>query len=137
MAIDESALVAPAKFTVEVHDLSGLTVLKLSGELDLSSAETLREAMLSLDLDAANVEMDLRGLSFLESSGIGVIISACKRIRASGGTFSVSCDHNLARRTLEVSGLVDFLELHDGEEPHPNQRGGFVAGDVRADGQTA
>ena len=30
MAIDESALVAPAKFTVEVHDLSGLTVLKLS-----------------------------------------------------------------------------------------------------------
>jgi anti-anti-sigma factor len=124
MAIDESALVAPAKFNVEVHDLPGLTVMKLHGELDLSSAETLREALLTLDLDAApNVEMDLRGLSFLESTGIGLIVSVCKRIRASGGTFSASCDHNLARRTLEVAGLVDFLELHDGEDSHPNQRG--------------
>ena len=67
--------------------------------------------------------MDLRGLSFLESAGLGVIVSACKRIRASGGTFSTSCDHNLARRTLEIAGLVDFLELQDGEDSHPNQRG--------------
>src|ERR1700722_3832352 len=103
MAIDEAVLAAPAKFTVEVHDLSGLTVMKLYGELDLSSAETLREALLPLDLDAApNIEMDLRGLSFLESMGIGLIGSVCKRIRASGGTFSASCDQNLARRTLEI-----------------------------------
>ncbi len=124
MAIDESALVAPAKFSIEVHYLPGLTVMKLFGELDLSSAETLREALLTLDLDAAqNVEMDLRGLTFIESIGIGVIVSACKRIRASGGTFSASCDHNLARRSLEVAGLVEFLELHDGEASRPNQRG--------------
>jgi anti-sigma B factor antagonist len=124
MAIDESALVAPAKLGIAVHDLPGLTVMKLFGELDLSSAETLREALLTLDLEAAqNVEMDLRALTFLESIGIGVIVSACKRIRASGDTFSASCNHNLARRSLEVAGLVDFLELHDGEASHPNQRG--------------
>jgi anti-anti-sigma factor len=124
MAIDESALVAPAKFSLEVHDLPGLTVMRLYGELDLSSAETLREALLTLDLDdPQNVEMDLRGLSFLESTGIGLIVSVCKRIRASGGSFSASCDHNLGRRTLEIAGLVDFLELHDGEDSHPNQRG--------------
>ena len=29
----------------------------------------------------------------------------------------------LPRRTLEIAGLVDYLELHDGEAPHPNQRG--------------
>ena len=39
-----------------------------------------------LELDSGlNVEMDLRGLSFLGSTGIGVIVTACKRVRASGG----------------------------------------------------
>jgi anti-sigma B factor antagonist len=120
MAIDEAALVGPAEFTAEVRELPGLTVMELSGELDLSSAGTLREALLFLELDGGlNVEMDLRGLSFLGSTGIGVIVTACKRVRASGGTFSVSCDHTLARRVLDVAGLVDFLELHDGEGARP------------------
>jgi anti-sigma B factor antagonist len=124
MAIDEAELVRPAEFAVEVSELPGLTLVELSGELDVSTAGALREALLLLELDGGlGIEIDLRGLSFLGSTGIGVIVSACKRVRASGGTFSVSCDHNLARRVIEVAGLVDFLELHDGEDSHPNQRG--------------
>jgi anti-sigma B factor antagonist len=115
--------VRPAEFAVEVSELPGLTLVELSGELDVSTAGALREALLLLELDGGlGIEIDLRGLSFLGSTGIGVIVSACKRVRASGGTFSVSCDHNLARRVIEVAGLVDFLELHDGEDSHPNQR---------------
>jgi anti-sigma B factor antagonist len=124
MAIDEAELVRPAEFTVAVRELPGLTVVELSGELDVSTAGTLRETLLLLELDGGlGMEIDLRGLSFLGSTGIGVIVAACKRVRASGGTFSVSCDRNLARRVIEVSGLVDFLEVHDGEDSHPNQRG--------------
>jgi anti-sigma B factor antagonist len=124
MAIDEAELAQPAEFTIEVRELPGLTVMELSGELDVSTAGALREALLMLELDGGlGIEIDLRRLSFLGSTGIGVIVAACKRVRASGGTFSVSCDHNLARRVIEVAGLVDFLELHDGEDSHPNQRG--------------
>jgi anti-sigma B factor antagonist len=124
MAIDEAELAAPAVFSAEVRKLPGLTVMELSGELDVSTAGTLREALLLQELDdALDVEIDLRGLSFLGSTGVGVIVTACKRVRASGGTFSVSCDHSLARRVIEIAGLVDFLELHDGEQSHPNQRG--------------
>ena len=124
MAIDESELTQPAAFTAEVRELPGLTVMELFGELDLSTAGALREALLMLELDGGlGIEIDLRRLTFLGSTGVGVIVAACKRVRASGGTFSVSCDHNLARRVIEVAGLVDFLELHDGEDSHPNQRG--------------
>ena len=77
-----------------------------------------------LELDSGlHVEMDLRNLTYLGSPGVGMIVTMCKRVRASGGNFSVSCDHGMVRRILEIGGLVDFLELHDGEEPHPNQRG--------------
>jgi hypothetical protein len=98
---------------VTVRQRASLTVLHLRGELDL-----------------------LRGLDFLGSTGIGMIVIACKRVRASGGTFSVWCDNGLTRRTLEITGLVDYLELHDGEDLHLNQQGASFLDDARAHGHT-
>lgn len=124
VATQVDSLPNPGDLKVAVREMPGQTVVELSGELDLATVATLREALVVLDLDSGlDMEVDLSGLSFLGSTGVGLIVTACKRVRASGGTFSATCDHNLARRVLEVSGLLDFLELHDGEEPHPNQRG--------------
>ena len=108
---------------VTVRETSTLTVVELVGELDLATAGNLRERLVLLDLDEGiNLVIDVRGLDFLGSTGIGVMVAACKRVRASGGRFAVSCDNGIARRTLEFAGLVDFLELNNGETPHPNQR---------------
>lgn len=107
---------------VTVRGAPGESVVELTGELDLATAANLREALLPLDLDGGiRLEIDLRALTFLGSPGIGVLVAACKRVRTSGGRFSVSCDHGFVRRTLEIAGLVDYLEVHDGEESHPNQ----------------
>jgi anti-sigma B factor antagonist len=107
---------------VTVREIGTQTVVELEGELDVATAPILRDALVLLELDdGIDLAIDLRGLSFLGSTGIGLLVTACKRVRASGGTFSVWCDHGLGRRTLEISGLVDYLELHDGEESHPNQ----------------
>jgi anti-sigma B factor antagonist len=102
---------------VTVRQRASLTVLHLRGELDLATEPILHEAFVLLDLDAGiDLAIDLRGLDFLGSTGIGMIVIACKRVRASGGTFSVWCDNGLTRRTLEITGLVDYLELHNGED---------------------
>ena len=114
---------------VTVRETSAQTVVELSGELDLMTVATLREALLDLELDGGiDLAIDLRDLSFLGSTGIGILITACKRVRTSGGAFSVRCEHGMARRTLEISGLVDYLEIHDGEKSHPNQRGASFDG---------
>ena len=114
----------PDALTVTVREMSTLAVVELIGELDVASVATLRETLLTLDLDGGiNLAINLQGLSFLGSTGIGIIIAACKRVRAAGGSFSVWCDDGLTRRTLEIAGLEDYLELKDGEEDHPNQRG--------------
>ncbi len=124
VATQVDSLPSPGDLKVTVREMPGQTVVELSGELDLATVATLREALVVLDLDSGlHMEVDLSSLSFLGSTGVSLIVMACKRVRASGGTFSTTCGHNLARRVLEVSGLLDFLELHDGEEPHPNQRG--------------
>ncbi len=110
--------------TVTVREMSTLTVVVLAGELDLATAGILREKLVLLDLDdGINLEVDLRALHFLGSTGIGVLIAACKRVRAGGGSFIAVCNDDFSRRTLEISGLVDYLELREGEGVHPKQRG--------------
>ena len=102
----------PADLTVTVHDSPSVNVVEVRGELDWSTARMLRQALLGLDQGrASSLVVDLSQLSFLDSSGMGVLVSACRRTRASGGTFSVSRANGEARRALEIAGLTDFLGL--------------------------
>ena len=93
-------------------DPDGLVLIELSGELDISNAGEVRERLARPEvLDAPVVQVDLSEATFIDSAIIGLLVSACKRVRASGGTFSVRCDVGPVRSTLEYAGLVDFFEL--------------------------
>jgi anti-anti-sigma factor len=97
--------VIPPRLEVVVTESHEVALTILAGELDLSTAETLRRTLLRFDLNSrANVHMGLNGLSILESQGIGVIVSAGKRTRSSGATFQVMCETGTARATLELMG---------------------------------
>lgn len=94
-----------------IHDDQSI-VVELSGELDIATASGLRSVFMRPDvLSAKAVRVDLTQVSFLESTAVGVIISACKRTRASGGSFSVTCDEGIPRRALEALGLMEYLQL--------------------------
>ena len=62
-------------------------------------------------LDAKRVHVDLKKVTFFDASSVGVLVTACKRVRAGGASFSVSCGWGTPFRVLEVSGLVDYFEL--------------------------
>ena len=112
MAIQDDALREPADFTAEVRDENGSTVLSLAGDLDISTSGALREVlMLPEVLNTPRVRVDLTRLEFLDSTCISLLVSACKRIRESGGTFSVSCREGIVLRVLQISGLVDYFQV--------------------------
>ncbi len=112
MAMNEAALARPADFTAEVRDHDGTTVLILAGEIDLSSAGALWEVLVLPEvLNAPAVRVDLTKVEFLGSTGVGLLVSACKRIRDSGGTFSVICSLSATWRILEMSGLLKCLDV--------------------------
>ena len=93
---------------------NGFVVVCLAGQFDLSTAEDLRESLASSQvLDAPRVRVDLGEVTFLDSSGIGLLVGACKRVRSAGGTFSTSCGDGPARRILEVAGLIEYLQVED------------------------
>jgi anti-sigma B factor antagonist len=110
----ESLVTGQAEFAFEVVAEDGGVLVSIWGELDLATAAALREILVSPEVfDAPKVRVDLTGVEFLGSTGIGVLVTACKRVRALGGTFSVICGRGEPRRVLEVSGLNEYLQIGD------------------------
>ncbi len=102
-------------FAAEVRSEADTSqVVVLTGEIDVATAGTLREVFLSpVVVGTHAVRVDLTGVTFLGSVGISVLVSECKRVRASGGTFSLICSQGLCRRVLEISGLIEYLQVED------------------------
>ena len=115
MAIDEAELAGTADFTARMREEDGIMVVSLAGEIDLSNAATLREVFVLPEvLTAPAVQVDLTRVEFMGSTGVGVLVSACKRKRHSGGAFSVVCPQNPVWRVLELLGLIEYLNVEDG-----------------------
>lgn len=89
------------------------TVVRVSGEIDMATAPDLEAALRDLP---ANVTVDLAGVTFLDSSGLGVLVSAVRRAEAHGHRLLVVGENETIARTLHLTGLYDVLH-DDGERP--------------------
>lgn len=98
-------------FTIDVSDADDLIVVKLSGELDLATSPRVYDCLerLANSKSALNVLMDLSSVTFVDSSGISVMVMGCRRIRSQGGTFSLIPPQSNVRRHLEIHGVIDYL----------------------------
>lgn len=95
----------------------GVLVARIEGELDVHSAEQLR-AVLDEALDESRVNkmlLNLNGVSFIDSSGLGVILGRYKRISHSGGKLLFSNVKPQVDKILEVSGLLKVIPKFDSE----------------------
>jgi anti-sigma B factor antagonist len=103
----------PADFSLrhDPHD-GGRHVIAVSGEIDLYTAPDLK-AVLSqvIEEGATGVVIDLSGTTFLDSTGLGVLIGALKRLRSRDGALAVvNVDDSIAR-TFEITGLDQIFVI--------------------------
>ena len=92
--------------------------VKISGELDLNTAETLR-LKLSNALDksgARHMVCDFAGVTFIDSSGLGVLLGRYRQLAAVGGTISINNVRPQVYKLLEFSGLNKIINI---EKPLP------------------
>jgi anti-sigma B factor antagonist len=97
---------------------SGLTVLAITGEHDLSTAPMLRQRLDGLIADGAPIVVDLSPATFVDSSILGVILDARRRAEAGGLGFAVSHANGAdpVGRVLDVTGLRNKLPVHAGRD---------------------
>ncbi len=89
------------------------TVLVVSGELDVATAPRLRQRLVALvEEGARHVAVDLSAVGLLDSTGLGVLIGAVKRLRGHGGDLVVVCDDDRIRRVFELTRLDRAIDLH-------------------------
>jgi anti-anti-sigma factor len=101
-------------FNVTRDRRDGGVVVAVSGEIDVSTSGELRSALRDPHARAAAVVLDLRDVTFMDSSGLGVIVGQHKRAREEGYGFAVAIAGAAnVRRILELSGLTDVLRIVD------------------------
>jgi anti-sigma B factor antagonist len=87
-------------------------VLTVTGELDLAVRDDLRAALAPL---TGHVTVDLSAVTFVDSSAIGVIAGAHRRLTRAGGTLRLLNPQEMPRRAFEVVGLGAWIEDTKGD----------------------
>lgn len=96
-----------------VVDAPGIAILDLEGEIDVYTATPFREAVLrAIDEGSSCLVVDAIKVSFMDSTGLGVLILGERRLRPRGGTLALACTARL-RRLLEITGLQEVFSLHE------------------------
>ena len=92
------------------------TRLSLYGELDIAAADDFEAALEELERNGPQrILLDMRGLSFLDSTGLRALLAADTRARGAGRRLIILQGPEAVRRVFEITGLEERLELVDDE----------------------
>lgn len=104
---------------VDIETIDGRAQIALRGELDIASASRVEGELATLQAQSpALLVVDLRGLEFMDSTGLRLIVRAEEAARAGGTRFVIVRGPEPVQRVFEIVGLDGRLEMAD-QPPSP------------------
>jgi anti-sigma B factor antagonist len=101
-----------SRLTYESREDDGMVQLVLSGEFDLSSAAQIEDVLKELEERRPEVlVLDLRELTFMDSTGLRVMVSADARARDDSRRLAIVQGPEAVHRVFRITGLDDHLEI--------------------------
>jgi len=98
---------------LETSDRDGATVLSAHGEIDVATAPQLRQQIVELASESsAPLVIDLEGVDFLDSTGLGVLVSGLKRFRTLGSDVLLVATRPRILKVFEITGLTQVFSIH-------------------------
>ena len=89
------------------------TVLALSGELDFGTVAQVQMRLAELRDQGMATLLDLDALTFIDSTGIRLVLTACEDAQGNGWSFRVTRGSERVRRVLEAAQVIDRLPYDD------------------------
>lgn len=98
-------------FDVGSDRSDGIVVLRLYGELDMATATELRRALAEAIGCEPSVVVDLADLSFIDSTGIGVLVGASRLAEDAGCSFVLRSPSRSVRKALRLTGVDQVMRI--------------------------
>src|SRR3954463_1379162 len=90
------------------------TVLAVKGEVDVYTAPRLREKLVELVSQGKHqIVVDLEGVDFLDSTGLGGLVVGLRRRRSHDGDLPLVSTQHRILKVFEITGLTKFFAIHD------------------------
>jgi anti-sigma B factor antagonist len=104
--------------TVRVAEYRGWVVVAVGGEVDMAAAPQLRSRLMAVaaEFPGRSVAIDLGGVGFVDSSGLGVLIGARRRTTESGGKMALLDLQPPVQRVFSITGLDLVFDVRDSRE---------------------
>ena len=95
---------------VTSRDVGGMTVVEVTGEIDVYTASVLRERLAALvDEGRTDLVVDLTPVGFMDSTGLGVL----KKVRGLGGRLQLVIDSERLLKVFHITALTQVFTIHE------------------------
>jgi anti-sigma B factor antagonist len=96
---------------IEVSESGATLVLRIGGELDFDSRDSIEPAVMAAIASTGSVIIDLGELTFCDSHGVAMFLAAYEKARAEGTTLAVRHVLPSVRRVFEITNLDSRIDL--------------------------
>lgn len=101
------------ELTLNSRVQDGRTLLEVVGEVDVYTAPALRDRISDLiDAGQHTLVVDLGGVEFLDSTGLGVLVAGLNRAKEVGGSLTLVCPQERVLKLFRITGLDEVFTVH-------------------------
>lgn len=99
--------------SIDVNETDILLEVTVNGEIDAYTAPKLRDTIFPLsEKNGVNMVINLSGVSYMDSTGLGVFVGVFKNVKANGGQFKINGLSGRLERLFEITGLADIIDVN-------------------------
>jgi anti-sigma B factor antagonist len=103
---------------VTAEPLDSAIIVRAAGEIDVATVDLLRRELDTAREETASVLLDLSGVTFIDSTGLQLLLDASHSSAVGDWTFLIVRLSRIVRRLIEVSGTADLLMIVDPDAEH-------------------
>ena len=101
---------------INIREVGDVCILDIEGRLDINVSNKIRENLDSVISNGKKkIVFNLREVDFINSSGLGILVSSLKKIKENGGVLKILNLQNYVKELFEISQLIKVFEIYDDE----------------------
>ena len=102
--------------SLQTRQAGDRTVVAVGGEIDVYTAPRLRDKITELVGEGHHdLVIDMEGVDFLDSTGLGVLVGGLKKVRAHDGSMELICSQDRLLKIFRITGLAKVFTIHESE----------------------